>query len=191
MNNKSSVNCYINIFKHPSDNGAYYELINEIVKDYLLTINMYDGKVCLCFRSYGVDIEDLSICQGRLKYRVIPFIFKYDKENKKFQDAITGTYFSFHTYDGNDERKFFEDKGELGEYIEDSLVISEEEAKNLRSTLSSVDVQTYRKALRKLESVIKKTYSSYYEIIGKQRRVRERKQNLNNSDFRSSNGINM
>ena len=40
--------------------------------------------------------------------------------------------------------------------------------------MSSNDVQTYRRALRRLEELIKKGYSDYYLNLSKEKRARER-----------------
>lgn len=177
--------CYINIFKHKDDTGAYEQLIEAIKEDELLCLCeeeiKIDGQLLnityLGFKSYGVDLDDITPYKDKIKYRIIPFVFKHDSSNKKFADSVSGEIFSYHTYDKFDtERKFYEDKGQLGEYLDSALLLTNEQKSLLLKSMSNNDVQTYRKALRKLDSIIKEVYSNYYTDIRKKARIRERNQ---------------
>lgn len=174
---------FINIFIHKDDTEAYqkvFELFDDdeyiTVIDDVIIINGKEEMVSyLGFKSYGADLDDITPYKDKLKYRVIPFVFKHDKENRKFVDAITGERYSYHTYDNSvDERKFYEDKGQTGEYLEAVIDLSEETKKSILNSMSSNDVQTYRRALRRLEELIKKGYSDYYLNLSKEKRARER-----------------
>ena len=180
INSNKWVNCYIKLFKHNDDKAGYYALIDRISNDDVLSICTVNEHIYLGFKSYGIDMEDVSQYKDKLKYRVIPFLFRYDSTSKKFQDTITGTYFSFHTYDDGVERKFYEDKGEMGEYIDASLILTDEEAKSIRKNMSTNDVQTYRRALRILESTISEVYKECYFEISKSRSDKERTRNNRN-----------
>ncbi|MBR5662466.1 MAG: hypothetical protein IKX00_02300 [Bacilli bacterium] len=178
--------CYINIFKHKDDTIAYEKLIEAIKNDELLSLCEeeieIDGNVqtinYLGFKSYGVDLDDITPYKDKIKYRVIPFIFKHDVVNKKFADSVSGEIYSYHTYDYSEsERKFFEDKGQTGEYLNSALILTNEQKSSVLNTMSNNDVQTYRKALRKLDALIKQVYGNYYTDIRKEKRIRERKQN--------------
>jgi hypothetical protein len=177
---------FINIFIHKEDTEAYkkvFELFDDdeyiTVIDNIFIVNGKEEMVSyLGFKSYGADIDDITPYKDKLKYRVIPFVFKHDKDNRKFVDAVTGERYSYHTYDDCDtERKFYQDKGQTGEYIEAIFELDEEGKRRILNSLSNNDVQTYRKALRRLEELIKKGYSDYYLNLSKEKRARERNTN--------------
>ena len=179
------VYCYIDIFRHKEDTGAYEKLIEAIKNDDLLSLCEEEIEIngnihtinYLGFKSYGVDLDDITPYKDKIKYRTIPFIFKYDAVNKKFADSVSGEIYSYHTYDYSDnERKFFEDKGQTGEYIDSALILTNEEKSSVLNSMSNNDIQTYRRALRKLDILIKEVYGNYYADIRKAKRIRERKQ---------------
>lgn len=169
--------CYINFYRHKDDIGAYDVLLDLIKEDEYLIISEINGVKVLCFKSYGIDVEDLSPFKDKLKYHVLPFVFKHDAKNKKFADAVTGSRYSYHTYDNNpSERKFREDMGETGEYLEEVKAITISDATSIVKSMSKNDVQTYRRALRRVETLLLEAYTTYYSEIRKGNRARNRTQ---------------
>ena len=169
--------CSINIFKHPDDKGGYDKVRELINKDPLLALCGNFDSQYICLKSYIIDEETGEITND---VKLIPFLFKYDEENKVFIDCFTSQIYSYHTYDNEpDKRKFCEDKGSVGEYLEEAnplkIKVTKEDVTRIIDSMTKLDKENYRKAQRQLEKLIIDGYTSVYlKIRQEQRRERSK-----------------
>ena len=154
--------CYIKLIKFEEDAKGYERVKNLINSTPNLVIDEINGEEFIGF------ISDDKYEKNDLVNKVYPFIFKYDEQKKRFIDVISGEIYSFHTYDNEpDKRKFYEDKGNFGEYIEatDSLKINltKEEVSAL---VNQINIREYKDSLRELTTVVLNGYKDAYAPQG-------------------------
>lgn len=176
MNKNNWTYCCINLIKYEEDKGGYDNVRKLINSDSLLALcGNYDSQF-ICFKSYVVD-ENTGEVTNEVK--LIPFIFKHDSDKKVFMDYFTSEIFSYHTYDNEpDKRKFFEDKGGFGEYIEEAnpikINVTNEDVKRILNSMTKLDKENYRRSLRELKKIVTCGYNEVYLKIRQEERTRKR-----------------
>lgn len=174
MKNNNWKYCFINLYKHENDIGAINSTLKYIIDDETLELIEVDGSKYLGFK---IENHDISV-ENTKEYKLIPFVFKFDEEENKFVDYITGERYTYHTFnDGT--RIYYEDKGEAGEYLKPVDVkdfgLTEKDISNYVKNLNGDEIQCYRKAIRKLCGIITMSHKEFYLPIKREERVQERK----------------
>lgn len=177
MNKNNWTYCSINLYKHEQDIGGYDKVKELINRSSLLAMCGNFDSQFICFRTYEINEETNETTD---EVKLIPFIFKYDKENKIFVDYFTSERYSYHTYDDEpNKRKFYEDKGSIGEYIEEAnpikIKVTKEDASRIIDSMTRFDKENYRKAQRELEKIILEGYTQVYSAKRQEERSRTRK----------------